>query len=328
MVPVLVRCLSDMPSQNCSALFLDGIPRAVSNLDLDLRESSRDLTIENGSILAIWGRSRSSNPGALARSKFQIPNRTWYNKAQHQLGGLPFNNSHNNTRLYQHINGSICIRENTFGEIIGQKLIRPFIDMAAARGRQLLNFFKKAPVLVDKAFTAIFIFPVASAEDVGMIAYFEGDCPKGWEPYTHAQGRFVLGSSPTYPLASTGGVANYVLTMQQMPRHQHRTGVAGVYAEPTQLDPVNDGRNGLGGSWWSIGQLYTESEGGSEPVNNMPPYVVLNSCKRVTGVSIVCTTQQGTPNLGIIALAITGAQALISLVMCCRRERHPKPEIV
>ncbi len=44
-----------------------GIPRAVSNLDLDLRESSRGLTIENGSILAIWDRFRSSNPGALAQ---------------------------------------------------------------------------------------------------------------------------------------------------------------------------------------------------------------------------------------------------------------------
>ena len=49
------------------------------NLDLDLRESSRGSSILSRPILTIWGDVRSTIPGALARSKFQVADRVGYN---------------------------------------------------------------------------------------------------------------------------------------------------------------------------------------------------------------------------------------------------------
>ncbi len=54
------------------------IPHSVINLDLGPRQSPRDSTIANGSIFLILTHLRSLNPGALARSKFQIYDRVWY----------------------------------------------------------------------------------------------------------------------------------------------------------------------------------------------------------------------------------------------------------
>ncbi len=54
------------------------IAHSAINLDLDPRESSRGWTIANGSILTIWTRLPSFNPGTLARSKFQVSGRVWY----------------------------------------------------------------------------------------------------------------------------------------------------------------------------------------------------------------------------------------------------------
>ncbi len=48
------------------------------NLDLDLRESSRGSSILSRPILTRWGDLRSTIPGALARSKFQVADRVGY----------------------------------------------------------------------------------------------------------------------------------------------------------------------------------------------------------------------------------------------------------
>jgi heptosyltransferase-3 len=55
-------------------------PRAATNLDLGPRESSRDSTIVNRSILEIWTCLQSLNRRALARSKFQVCGRAWYQR--------------------------------------------------------------------------------------------------------------------------------------------------------------------------------------------------------------------------------------------------------
>ncbi len=64
--------------------FRDGplthIPNSVMNLDLDLRESSRGSSILSRPILTIWGDLRSTIPGALARSKFQVADRVGYKR--------------------------------------------------------------------------------------------------------------------------------------------------------------------------------------------------------------------------------------------------------
>lgn len=65
------------------------IPQSARNLDLGPRESSRDLRVTNGSILAIWTRSRHANPEALARSKFQVSGRLWYTYRASSSIGFP-----------------------------------------------------------------------------------------------------------------------------------------------------------------------------------------------------------------------------------------------
>src|SRR5260221_14793657 len=54
------------------------IPQSATNLDLDLRESSRGSTIASPFVLEIQRDLRSSNPGALTPSKFQVCGRLWY----------------------------------------------------------------------------------------------------------------------------------------------------------------------------------------------------------------------------------------------------------
>ena len=61
------------------------IPNSVMNLDLDLRESSRGSSILSRPILTIWGDLRSTIPGALARSKFQVADRVGYTKGRELL---------------------------------------------------------------------------------------------------------------------------------------------------------------------------------------------------------------------------------------------------
>jgi len=50
------------------------IPKQVEESGLDASESSRDLTIKNGSILQYWPVFDRSNPGALAASKSRFFN--------------------------------------------------------------------------------------------------------------------------------------------------------------------------------------------------------------------------------------------------------------
>jgi hypothetical protein len=49
----------------------------------------RDSTIANGSILEIWTRLRSLNPGALARSQIQVSGRAWYNDIAFEENVIP-----------------------------------------------------------------------------------------------------------------------------------------------------------------------------------------------------------------------------------------------
>ena len=64
------------------------------NLDLDLREISRGSSILSRPILTIWGDLRSTIPGALARSKFQVADRvgykqeSWKTSLPHFIEGL------------------------------------------------------------------------------------------------------------------------------------------------------------------------------------------------------------------------------------------------
>lgn len=93
----------------------------------------------------------------------------------------------------------------------------------------------------------------------------------GGTTWTKIEGRFLLGASSGYPVNSTGGKTTHTLTIEQMPNHNHEQ-VVGAYApgavNPGQrIDYVSDGECA------SFPQgLNTNSTGGGQPFNIMPPY--------------------------------------------------------
>lgn len=84
--------------------------------------------------------------------------------------------------------------------------------------------------------------------------------------WTRLQGRFILGAGSGYTQGSTGGEANVTLTVSQIPSHTHvvRGGLNCVQGSNTRElgDSTTPNRN----------DVQTESTGGGQPHNNMPPY--------------------------------------------------------
>jgi len=79
--------------------------------------------------------------------------------------------------------------------------------------------------------------------------------------------RTVVGAGDDFSLGDTGGEAQHTLTVNEMPAHTH-----GLYqkVEPyggSSAKPMLTGQ--------AIPYIATESTGGSQPHNNMPPYAAL-----------------------------------------------------
>lgn len=98
------------------------------------------------------------------------------------------------------------------------------------------------------------------------------------------RGRFPLGVDSSHALGSTGGEEEHTLTVDEMPNHNHKSGAADEYAY-TWRDSTFERVGSIGG----VDALSTNisfekvvgAAGGSQPHNNMPPYVA--------GIWIICT---------------------------------------
>ena len=124
------------------------------------------------------------------------------------------------------------------------------------------------------------------------------------------EGRFLLGSSNSYSLGSTGGASTVKLAIANLPRHTHpATTAAHTHTQPTHRHAIKDtssegsteelffyGNKGSGNVNYSN---YTSSAGGettgsASPVTSigatgsgtafsiMPPYLVVNIWKRLS----------------------------------------------
>lgn len=129
----------------------------------------------------------------------------------------------------------------------------------------------------------------------GTIAYFELDsCPRGWKDYTGLDGR-VARSAGTYSgialdgreetvtiaVGQTGGENENKLTVGTMPYHNH---VDGTYVYALKSDcgwTVNIGTDDTCGepNIQAMGQI--SGQGGDQPHNNWPPYLVLKACQKI-----------------------------------------------
>lgn len=106
----------------------------------------------------------------------------------------------------------------------------------------------------------------------------------GGTSWSKIEGRFLLGASSAYPVDSTGGEAEHTLTTAEMANHWHRfAGEGGSYtiswgrtfaSNVTFPDcvatPQATSNNDMA---VDMANFYgTNSEGGNQPHNNMPPY--------------------------------------------------------
>ncbi|MBQ3834526.1 MAG: hypothetical protein II816_03320 [Elusimicrobia bacterium] len=102
------------------------------------------------------------------------------------------------------------------------------------------------------------------------------DIPAGWvlcdgtNGTPDLRGRFVLGYDGTaYNVGDTGGEATHTLTITEMPSHNH------VYYTGKGENTVRSGYPANAETGTIYQTLTTNSAGGGQPHNNMPPYYVL-----------------------------------------------------
>lgn len=88
--------------------------------------------------------------------------------------------------------------------------------------------------------------------------------------------KFLLASGKSYSLASEGGESSHVLTVNEMPSHNH-----GVKYELTSATRSNWAAH-LGDGAAGIFSDHVTYTGGNGAHNNMPPYIVVNVWKRVS----------------------------------------------
>ncbi len=120
----------------------------------------------------------------------------------------------------------------------------------------------------------------------GMIAAFPQSCPAGWEPFTPATGRFLLGAGAGEGLTprtagSTSGTEQVTISVEQLPSHQHRTVEAGDDTN-SEFGTTRLSRRRQGTQWSGDGLVSrTGSVGGGQPVPNMPPFLVVAFCQKI-----------------------------------------------
>ena len=100
-----------------------------------------------------------------------------------------------------------------------------------------------------------------------VVAFNLASCPPGWSEYTSARDRTIIGSGSSYSRGATGGASTHILTIAEMPSHSHAD---------QSWSQAYQGWSGVGmGAPYSTN---TGSTGGSQPHNNMQPYIALLYC--------------------------------------------------
>nr|DAQ18325.1 MAG TPA: baseplate wedge protein [Caudoviricetes sp.] len=138
-----------------------------------------------------------------------------------------------------------------------------------------INCFPKSEGNLEINGKTIFdmIYPVGtiyiSASNVSPSVLFGGT----WE---QIQDRFLIGAGSSYQAGSVGGEATHTLTIDEMPRHNHEIDNLNASGNSTPYMTVQaQDKKGYGGN------VQTMFAGGSQPHNNMPPYLAVYIWKRV-----------------------------------------------
>ncbi len=106
----------------------------------------------------------------------------------------------------------------------------------------------------------------------------------GWVNFKPLGGRFVLAAGTgtdlredtrTFGLYDQSGAYEHVLTIEEMPSHQHGYRDRHTANHPLWGDKDNDRQDDP-----KDHRRVTDPTGGGQPHNNMPPYLVLNFCHK------------------------------------------------
>ncbi len=153
----------------------------------------------------------------------------------------------------------------------------------------------KMSKLIDANSNEPFAPDIPDGMPSGLIAAFDlsGGCPNGWSPFAEGQGRMIVGASfgiddnlfrdeelTQRKYRDHGGEEEVTLTVRQMPQHTHK--LTGHMAKDNQIGGSNhfyDIRGEAPRRNDDVG-LIVSSTGGSQPHNNMPPYIALYFCKK------------------------------------------------
>lgn len=102
--------------------------------------------------------------------------------------------------------------------------------------------------------------------------------------------RFLLAAGDTYKAGSTGGESQHTLTKDEMPSHRHASDSFqhGYSLSAAEIDNYITWVNKFNGSTKTndphtgeTGDVLTSLVGGSQPHNNMPPYLAIYMWKRI-----------------------------------------------
>jgi hypothetical protein len=139
---------------------------------------------------------------------------------------------------------------------------------------------------------------IVGAIPSGAVVAFAKECPKelGWREHSAAIGRFIIGVGTTdvpwqrvgpdgkwsgdlvkltsHTLAETGGEENHILTVGQLPSHNHNAYRAtgngdGLYPKAEVMGPRSQAI-----------AAPTQDAGGNQPHNIMPPFIALHYCEK------------------------------------------------
>ena len=151
-------------------------------------------------------------------------------------------------------------------------------------GQALLDYLKAS--LRDYFLPVGFILITESAE-------FDPNTAYPGTTWERIKDRFILAAGDTYAAGSTGGEATHTLTVDEMPSHEHierkqmsNGSLGNIVQEYDGSTPdVTDGDYlGIGQIAWYNNKppVTTTGVGGSQPHNNMPPYIAQYIWKRIS----------------------------------------------
>ena len=118
-----------------------------------------------------------------------------------------------------------------------------------------------------------------------VLAFDRTTCPKGWEEYTKAAGRTIVGASQRSAtktqrnVGEQGGEEFHKLTVEELPKHDHN--IKGAASGKTLAWYETRSVGAVPHEDLKLKSPYNWSAGGSQAHNNMPPYVVLLYCTKI-----------------------------------------------